>query len=274
MPQQRKGFTLIELLVVIAIISILAAILFPVFQKVRENARAAACLSNQKQIGVAIQMYVQDYDERLFFYAAKAQSDGTSPSRSGVIVPGTTSQADKDAKRWWNVLMPFIKSAAVFTCPSDAGPTPSNDVNSQPSIPRSYIACRSAESLSLAQIDDPVETLVVMEKWDKDTTGNLVTDSWIEPFNGDFDPDSVDPTRMYKAGNRHTGRVNCVFFDGHAKSYAPATIQNSKDLTGCELIYKYPVPGPSGMTYNGTSTAAGEPNICDPVNGPSHFTYP
>src|SRR2546421_12861735 len=58
------GFTLIELLVVIAIIAILAAILFPVFALAREKARATSCLSNAKQIGLGLQMYLQDYDER------------------------------------------------------------------------------------------------------------------------------------------------------------------------------------------------------------------
>jgi len=59
----RNGFTLIELLVVIAIIAILAAILFPVFAQAREKARQATCLSNQKQIALALLMYNQDYDE-------------------------------------------------------------------------------------------------------------------------------------------------------------------------------------------------------------------
>jgi len=59
----RRGFTLIELLVVIAIIAILAAILFPVFAQAREQARSISCLSNQKQIGTACMMYLQDYDE-------------------------------------------------------------------------------------------------------------------------------------------------------------------------------------------------------------------
>src|SRR5262245_34867273 len=61
--QRRNGFTLIELLVVIAIIAILAAILFPVFAQAREKARQATCLSNLKQIGTGLMMYVQDFDE-------------------------------------------------------------------------------------------------------------------------------------------------------------------------------------------------------------------
>ena len=62
--QRKQGYTLIELLVVIAIIAILAAILFPVFQKVRENARRTACLSNMKQIGLSVLQYNQDNDEK------------------------------------------------------------------------------------------------------------------------------------------------------------------------------------------------------------------
>src|SRR5262245_57150515 len=60
---RKRGFTLIELLVVIAIIAILAAILFPVFARAREQARKATCLSNLRQMGTAVTMYVQDYDE-------------------------------------------------------------------------------------------------------------------------------------------------------------------------------------------------------------------
>src|SRR5476651_129734 len=59
----KRGFTLIELLVVIAIIAVLAAILFPVFAQAREKARQTSCLSNEKQLGLAVMQYVQDYDE-------------------------------------------------------------------------------------------------------------------------------------------------------------------------------------------------------------------
>ena len=61
--ERKHGFTLIELLVVIAIIAILAAILFPVFAQARERARMSACVSNMRQIGTAVMMYAQDYDE-------------------------------------------------------------------------------------------------------------------------------------------------------------------------------------------------------------------
>ncbi len=96
----RKGFTLIELLVVIAIIAILAAILFPVFAKARDKARQASCLSNQKQIGLAIMQYVQDYDE---------------------TYPCTSIYAGGYVTFWSNYsLTPYVKSQQVFRCPSQA----------------------------------------------------------------------------------------------------------------------------------------------------------
>ncbi|MDR3708148.1 MAG: DUF1559 domain-containing protein [Capsulimonadaceae bacterium] len=95
----NKAFTLIELLVVIAIISILAAILFPVFATVREKARQTSCLSNLKQIGLAFSQYEQDYDE-------------TVPS-------GTTTWGW--GLGWAGQVYPYVKSAAVFLCPDDLG---------------------------------------------------------------------------------------------------------------------------------------------------------
>ena len=262
-----RAFTLIELLVVIAIISILAAILFPVFAQAREKARATACLSNTKQIGLALQQYVQDYDDRVFFRSSTSVLPYNT--RAGVIVPSSASNPE----RWWNVLMPYIKNNQVYTCPSDPAPTPSKDANGNTTINRSYIANSATEDLTLAQVDNPAETIVIMDKWEKNNSGAAVTDSWIEPQNGDFDPDYApgDHSRMFKAGNRHQGRVNCIMFDGHAKALTPGTIQASKEYTGCSLIYQYPIAG--FETYNGGSSASGEPNICDPASFP-HFQYP
>src|SRR5204863_5451105 len=85
----RCGFTLIELLVVIAIIAILAAILFPVFAQAREKARAITCVSNQKEIGLAVMMYVQDYDETypVSEYGGGAANCGPQQSWASLVWP-------------------------------------------------------------------------------------------------------------------------------------------------------------------------------------------
>ena len=96
--RRQAGFTLIELLVVIAIIAILAAILFPVFARARENARKASCLSNSKQLGMALLQYAQDYDES--------------------AVPYTTGPSTGYEISWTELLMPYIKNSQVLMCPS------------------------------------------------------------------------------------------------------------------------------------------------------------
>jgi len=100
----KKGFTLIELLVVIAIISILAAILFPVFARARENARRTSCMSNLKQIGLGILMYSQDYDEK--FPQARVELTASK-------VTATNPYG------WADALQPYVKSVQLFQCPSE-----------------------------------------------------------------------------------------------------------------------------------------------------------
>ncbi len=90
----RRGFTLIELLVVIAIIAILAAILFPVFARAREKARQTSCLNNMKQLGLAANMYLQDYDERFVRYRYP------------------------DPYFWPHKIYPYINNDQIFICPS------------------------------------------------------------------------------------------------------------------------------------------------------------
>jgi prepilin-type N-terminal cleavage/methylation domain-containing protein/prepilin-type processing-associated H-X9-DG protein len=112
-----RAFTLIELLVVIAIIAILAAILFPVFAQAREKARQTSCLSNQKQIGSGIMMYVQDNDEtypQCYYY--KNNTDTMNGSSNGGYVT------------WTVTLQPYVKNERLFVCPSDRteGLTPDN----------------------------------------------------------------------------------------------------------------------------------------------------
>ncbi len=107
----RKGFTLIELLVVIAIIAILAAILFPVFARARENARRASCQSNLKQIGLGMMMYVQDFDERM------PNSFNTYPTTGAYNYPnGALSGAS--ARPWYSMIFDYMKNWQVFNCSS------------------------------------------------------------------------------------------------------------------------------------------------------------
>ena len=262
----RNGFTLIELLVVIAIIAILAAILFPVFAQAREKARQTSCLSNMKQISLALRMYMQDSDEQLFFRA----TTNVASTRSNVSVPKTHPAYNE--LQWWNLLMPYIKNDAVFACPSDAGPTLSPDALGIPKISRSYIASCAVESLGDAEVSNSVETIVITEKWDVSATGSAIGDAWMEAFDGDMGPDPANPTKypLGFIGIRHQGGVNSAFYDGHAKWLRPETIVNSRDLSGCNLTHKYPTTRMCDKTNIGCTSTSDE-NIC---NKPEFIPYP
>src|SRR5436309_10313307 len=100
-----SGFTLIELLVVIAIIAILAAILFPVFAQAREKAPQTTCLSNQKQLGTAMSMYIQDYDERFPNWRT--------------LVPKSVENPNAKVT-WVENMQPYAKNKKIWICPSDS----------------------------------------------------------------------------------------------------------------------------------------------------------
>lgn len=118
--RRTRAFTLIELLVVIAIIAILAAILFPVFAQAREAARRTTCLSNEKQVSLAVLQYVQDYDESLpLIFAPNNSNDNTSMGY----------KVGWRLYTWQNLVQPYSKNWQAFTCP-DSGMTKSDPATS------------------------------------------------------------------------------------------------------------------------------------------------
>jgi prepilin-type N-terminal cleavage/methylation domain-containing protein len=114
---RRKAFTLIELLVVIAIIAILAAILFPVFAQAREKARQSSCVSNCKQMGSALIMYMGDYDE-VFPNAQRTTIWYPGPQGSWARLPNN-SNVDLGVGNLGTQLQPYVKATGVFACLSD-----------------------------------------------------------------------------------------------------------------------------------------------------------
>lgn len=216
----KKGFTLLEILVVIAIIAILSAILFPVFSSVKEKARQTTCLNNIKQLGMGMQMYIDDNHETLpVVYEKKYEDEGLS--------------------RWQQKIYPYVKNQQVYICPN-------RDVNADPRFeytsPHSLCAATpgygmnyeynnnvdSTKPYKLSQIKKPSEAYIILE-----ATGNQIgMKGALEPcpaegnipglgklYNMEKDP---HPYGIVEADEdfvtpRHGDIVSVAYVDGHAE---------------------------------------------------------
>lgn len=230
----KSGFTLIELLVVIAIIAILAAILFPVFARARENARRASCLSNLKQLSLAAIMYTQDYDEKFPYALTVIPTDANTPG--GTWFGGLWL--------WQQVLYPYTKSTQVYICPNGDGtrltaPYQGHYGANYALLPTGNDTIPVA-SISLAQVPAAARTYMFFDAGNYYLSSGMVTSavSWNTYLPGAGD---VGIAGCAGIGNswmtsdcqsgRHFDGVNVAFADGHAKWLKSATvIQEAKKL--------------------------------------------
>lgn len=212
-PRPPKAFTLIELLVVISIMALLAAILFPVFSRVRENARRTSCQSNLKQIGLAMHQYVDDFDGRF-------------PMR---FMSPAGNNYEPNPFSWRYLFYPYVKSVQVFCCPSNPrydvkAYNVNNPVGTNPDslfIPLSYV-CNCAQNdaankfygmfgysgpadiVNVSTLDSPSRTIAITEH-----TG------------GDADHCRINNSASCPLFAGHLSTSNYLFVDGHVKALRP-----------------------------------------------------
>jgi prepilin-type N-terminal cleavage/methylation domain-containing protein/prepilin-type processing-associated H-X9-DG protein len=228
---QRRGFTLIELLVVIAIIAILAAILFPVFAQARDKARQTACLSNIKQLGMALITYVQDYDEMLPHHAGDP---------ANFLSPTVVSN-------WARAIQPYAKSTGIYTCPS-APLSPSANPATQGSDRNSYQGngvVLSRLGTALARIPAPADIVFAQENfvaflvtYNRPSQINAATATpaqfrwWhlvdCRPAFSMIPRLPQQPACGEQYNHRHFEGGNNLFVDGHAKYRKFYTLRSSE----------------------------------------------
>ena len=239
------AFTLIELLVVIAIIATLAAILFPVFAQARAKARQAACLSNMKQIGLALQAYADDYD-------------GVMPPSQIYYVYDPNPSAPVS---WPTLIYPYVKNQDVFVCPSGESSLTGQKLSDNPPVTRDYcgvtpsdgtatnrrlvhklsygrnlipynqwktpgfnhvgktgfVAVGSGTTDAVAEpgVEDPSGTIHIVDSWASQcsNTGGTSIRGIQEEIRTDRYPDAT----ASKVARRHSNGFVALYGDGHAK---------------------------------------------------------
>jgi prepilin-type N-terminal cleavage/methylation domain-containing protein/prepilin-type processing-associated H-X9-DG protein len=217
-----RGFTLIELLVVIAIIAILAAILFPVFARARENARRASCQSNLKQIGLGILMYTQDYDEHypgLMEYPTVIQTQSGWPGKLFNINNGS---AGGNVISWMDMIYPYVKSTQLFQCPSQptTGATTGAGSYGYSGSISGFDNGHYGQSTTayggntLASIQDPAQIIMLYDcQWNY---SSINTPYYMVAT-------AQDPV-SYARENPHLDGTNIAFADGHVKWMKPSAV--------------------------------------------------
>lgn len=234
----KRAFTLIELLVVIAIIAILAAILFPVFARARENARRASCQSNLKQMGLGFAQYLQDYDSQYPYGCDRTTVDSGNPSANPADsdISGQCS-VQNSRLHWMDKLQPYVKSKQIFSCPSatthkdNTGGTrnglgdatsPNVNINIGYGYNCDFIGgCsasygNSADTLGgvaakESQIGDSARTILVTETSQGQPSYSTDLFSIISAVS------SGGVNNIKVAPDRHFDGVNSLFVDGHVK---------------------------------------------------------
>lgn len=230
--RRMRGFTLIELLVVIAIIAILAAILFPVFARARAKARQTSCMSNMKQLGTALLMYAQDYDNVMPMWGYGGSGDAEDNPSTGAFT-------------WDTVLNPYMKNVSLLYCPDNPKRTDSG------AFPRSYAMPRYVSGIPQ---DDPpaiASTVALFEKgWSAPGVWGDATGENFFQSHGCTDY-GLDKTMW------HNGGKNFTFLDGHVKWFAdgsgPFAYVNSSSTCAADHTDGWEVHGPGHCEFPGVS---------------------
>jgi prepilin-type N-terminal cleavage/methylation domain-containing protein/prepilin-type processing-associated H-X9-DG protein len=241
------GFTLIELLVVIAIIAILAAILFPVFARARENARRTSCLSNMKQIGLGFMQYTQDYDER---YPPNFPQIGTPDGSLDIVdtdkskpsgifkVTNNSGVGNDNFQTWMDLIFPYVKSTQLFVCPSStvAATVPNYGYSLGFGGYSSYIASNFGKTgypsympLAMAAVTRPAEIIIATE--------------YSSPYSYTATPYNM--ANNANLGNNivtpHLDGGNQIFADGHAKWWSRGMMLANVGTNGAACNLASPV---------------------------------